>query len=78
MSPEVRELGKLLLTAGGFITVVGLLLLFGKDIPFLGNLPGDFHFERDNFKVFIPLGTALLISLGGTIVLNLILWIINR
>lgn len=40
----------------------------------LGRLPGDFVIERENFKVYIPLGTSLLIS----VVLSLIAWLIWR
>ena len=78
MFPFTRELGKMMLIVGGLIIFIGLLLLFGKDIPYFGNLPGDFHFERGNFQFYFPLGTAILISLGGTILVNLIFWLINR
>ena len=40
----------------------------------LGRLPGDIVIERENFRLYIPLATALLISL----VLSLILWLLNR
>lgn len=78
MFPLAREFGKLLLFIGGFLIIIGLLFFFEKDIPFIGNLPGDFHFERGNFHIYFPLGTALLISLGGTILINLIIWLLNR
>ncbi|MFB6290182.1 MAG: DUF2905 domain-containing protein [Candidatus Bipolaricaulia bacterium] len=78
MFPFTRQFGKILLIAGGFLIVIGLLFLFGKDIPFIGDLPGDIKFERGNFKFYFPLGTAVLISLGGTLLLNLIIWFLNR
>ena len=79
MVPFTKELGKTLLIAGGFLVAAGLLLFFGgKDIPFLGDLPGDIKFERGNFRVYFPLGTAIIISLGGSIILNFIIWLINR
>jgi hypothetical protein len=40
----------------------------------LGRLPGDIVIERDNFRVYIPITTSLLIS----IVLSLVLWLLNR
>lgn len=40
----------------------------------LGRLPGDIVVERDDFRLYIPITTSLLIS----IVLSLILWLINR
>lgn len=40
----------------------------------LGRLPGDIVVERDNFVLYLPLGTSLLLSAALTI----ILWLINR
>jgi len=40
----------------------------------LGRLPGDIMIERDNFRLYIPLATSLLVS----VILSLILWIANR
>ncbi|MCF7876673.1 DUF2905 domain-containing protein [Candidatus Bipolaricaulota bacterium] len=78
MFPLAKEFGRTLLFIGGFLIVVGLFFFFGEDIPFIGNLPGDFRFEKGNFQFYFPLGTAILISLGGTILINFIIWLINR
>ena len=40
----------------------------------LGRLPGDIVVERENFRLYLPITTSLLISL----VLSLILWLLNR
>jgi len=40
----------------------------------LGRLPGDIVVERENFRLYIPLATSLLIS----IVLSVLLWFFNR
>ncbi|QHO74773.1 hypothetical protein ACH79_21200 [Bradyrhizobium sp. CCBAU 051011] len=40
----------------------------------LGRLPGDILVERDNFRVYIPLATSLLVS----VILSLTLWLANR
>jgi len=40
----------------------------------LGRLPGDIVIQRENFRLYMPLATSLLIS----IVLSLILWFIHR
>jgi len=40
----------------------------------LGRLPGDIVIERENFWLYVPIGTSLLISA----VLSLILWVIGR
>ena len=40
----------------------------------LGRLPGDVVIERENFRLYIPIATSLLISL----LLSLVLWFLNR
>lgn len=40
----------------------------------LGRLPGDIVVERENFRLYLPLATSLLVSL----LLTAVLWLINR
>ena len=40
----------------------------------LGRLPGDVVIERDNFRVYVPIATSILIS----VILSLVLWLLNR
>ncbi|MFP4135671.1 MAG: DUF2905 domain-containing protein [Candidatus Acetothermia bacterium] len=78
MPPFARKFGVLLLFAGGLLFILGLVFFFGGKIPFFGDVPGDFHFEGERFEIFFPLGSAVLISLGLTVLINLLLWLINR
>ena len=74
----MNELGKFLILTGVFFIVIGiLLLLFGKIAP-LGKLPGDIYIKRDNFAVYIPITSAILISLLLTLLLNLIFLFLKR
>ena len=57
--------------AGGIILVVGILLTVGTRIPFLGRLPGDISINRGSFHFYFPIVTCLIISIVGTILLNL-------
>ncbi len=66
-------LGKILILVGGIVVVIGLFLAFAPRIPFLGKLPGDIHIKRDNFEVFFPLATCILLS----IVASAIMWAIS-
>jgi hypothetical protein len=66
------SLGKILIFAGILLVVVGALFMLGRHLPFLGNLPGDFTFQRKGVHFFFPLATCLLISLVLTVLLNLI------
>ena len=68
------ELGKVLIVAGALLVAVGLFLTFGGKLSFIGKLPGDIRIERENFSLFFPLGTCILISL----LLSLIIWIFKR
>ncbi|HXF53763.1 MAG TPA: DUF2905 domain-containing protein [Hyphomicrobiaceae bacterium] len=40
----------------------------------LGRLPGDIVIERENFRLYLPLMTSLLLSIA----LSVLLWLINR
>ena len=43
----------------------------GHRIPFLGQLPGDFLFRRENTTIYIPLATSLVLSLLISLLLNI-------
>jgi hypothetical protein len=62
----------MLMLVGGSIFVLGLLLLMAGRIPGLGQLPGDIHVQRDNFTLYVPLGTMILLSIILTVILNII------
>ncbi len=64
-------IGRLLIVGGVLLAVVGVVIVLAPNIPFLGRLPGDIRIDNGNVKVFIPLGTMLIISLILTVILNL-------
>lgn len=68
----MTDLGRILMVVGGSIFVLGLVLLVAGRIPGLGQLPGDIRIQRDNFTLYAPLGTMLLLSILLTILVNLI------
>jgi hypothetical protein len=71
----MEQMGRLLIVMGGIVALVGFLLMLGPKLPFrLGRLPLDFHYQRDNFSFYFPLGTSILIS----IVLTLVFGLLNR
>ncbi len=65
-------IGRLLIVGGVVIAVIGLVVVLAPNIPFLGRLPGDIRIDNENVRVFIPLGTMVLLSIIATIVLNVI------
>lgn len=62
-----------LLIAGALVLLAlgGLFLLFGR--LGLDRLPGDLVFRRGNLTVYFPIGLMILLSVVGTIVLNVLL-----
>ena len=67
------EIGKTLIVVGAVLLGAGLLWLAGSRLG-LGRLPGDIIIERENFRLYIPLGTCLLVS----VVVSAAFWIIGR
>lgn len=68
----LEGIGKILI--GGalvLLAVGGLFLLLGR--MGLDRLPGDLVFRRGNFTVYFPIGVMILLSVVGTILLNLFL-----
>jgi uncharacterized membrane protein len=60
------------LIGGAVVLLVlgGLLFLLGRFG--LDRLPGDLVFKRGDFTLYIPIGLMVLLSVIGTIVLNII------
>jgi hypothetical protein len=56
----------------------GVILLAVRYFPWLGNLPGDIRYERENFKFYFPLATMLLLSIVASVVLNIVMRIFRR
>ena len=68
------EVGKLLFIGGLHIAVIGLIVWSGVGRGWLGQLPGDIHYRRDNFSFHFPLVTCLIISA----VLTFMLWLFRK
>jgi uncharacterized membrane protein len=67
----LEGVGKLLIGGAVVLLVLGgvlfLLGRFGVD-----RLPGDLVFRRGNFTLYFPIGLMILLSVVGTIVLNIV------
>jgi len=75
----VTDFARILIIIGLVITLSGVLILVAvRYFPWLGNLPGDILYERENVKIYFPLVTMLLISLLGSVLLNILLRIFRR
>ena len=67
------QISKLLIVFGLVLIVLGVLWPVAAKFG-LGRLPGDIVIERENFRLYVPLATSLLIS----IILSAILWLFSR
>ena len=65
--------GSLLVALGVGLVLVGLLVWSGA-FNWFGRLPGDIRIERDSVRVYLPLASMLLVSVG----LSLLLYLIRR
>ncbi len=69
----MEQFGRLLIVLGGILALVGVILTLGPKLPFrIGRLPLDFHYQRDNFTFYFPLGTSIVLSLLLTLVFSLL------
>ena len=66
--------GWTLLVLGLVIAGVGLVWILAPSLPWPGRLPGGIRIERENFRLYFPLVTCLLLSL----LLSLVLWLVRR
>ena len=63
--------GKILLLTAAALALIGAVLLVVGKLG-LGRVPGDLVIRRDGLTIFIPLGSMLLLSLVGSLVLYLL------
>lgn len=67
-------MGLILIIAGGILVLIGLVIFYFDEIPFLGKLPGDFMIKKENFTFYFPLASSIIIS----IILTLIFYFVRN
>jgi len=70
----MNEMGKFLVIVGAVIVVIGAMMWSGLGKNWLGRLPGDIHYSRDNFSFHFPIVTCVVVS----IVLSLVFWFFRK
>jgi DUF2905 family protein len=68
------EIAKAIILIGAVLVAIGLLMLLFQKTTFLGKLPGDILIKRENFTIYFPLTTGIIIS----IVISLILYLLGK
>ncbi|MDY6878387.1 MAG: DUF2905 domain-containing protein [Chloroflexota bacterium] len=73
----METISKLLVVVGGVLILLGGMLWLLSKVSFLGHLPGDIRIERPGFTCLIPLSSSIIISIGLTILLNVVIQIVR-
>lgn len=83
--PEWTALGKLLIGIGAGIVLLGVLLLAADRVPglgsmfsWLGKLPGDLSYKRDNVSFYFPIATSILLSIVLSLLFYILGWFFRR
>ena len=66
--------GRSLIFLGLVIVLAGIIVSLAGKFPWLGRLPGDISIKRENFSLYFPLATCLLISA----LFSVIIWLFRR
>ena len=66
------DAGKVLLVVGLALAVIGAVFVVGSRFG-LGHAPGDISVTGGNVSFFFPVVTCIVVSIGLTIVINVIL-----
>jgi hypothetical protein len=67
------DISRFLILLGAVILLAGILWPVLSKLG-VGRLPGDIVIERENFTLYLPLATGLIVSL----LLSAALWLFNR
>jgi len=69
------SVGRLLITAGAILIVLGVLFTWGGALPLrLGRLPGDIYVRGKHTAFYFPIVTCILLSIA----LSLLVWLFRR
>ena len=77
---DFSGLGKMVLFMGLVLVGIGAVLMLAGKWPssesgwgWLGRLPGDIVIKRENFSLYFPITTSILLSVVGSLVLYFLL-----
>ena len=65
------DLGKVLIVLGAVIAGIGVLLIMGGKIPWIGKLPGDIIIRKEKFTFYFPIVTCIILSILLTMIFSL-------
>lgn len=68
----MQVIGKYLILLGLVIVIIGLVMYFFENaFSWFGKLPGDIRVEKENWRLYLPITSMILISIFLTIIFNI-------
>ncbi len=68
----MHQTGKIIIGIGIALVLVGVVVYFAGDkLNWLGRLPGDIRVEKENFRMYVPITTMLLVSVVLSLLIRL-------
>jgi branched-subunit amino acid ABC-type transport system permease component len=75
----MTQLAKILVLLGvSLILAGGVVYLFSRMNININRLPGNFFYSGENFSIYIPCATSIILSIILTILLNVIFRMMNK
>lgn len=63
--------GLMIVLLGLAIVVIGLVVWSGG-LAWFGRLPGDIRIERDGVRIYVPIGSMLVLSIALSLLVHLV------
>jgi len=71
----MQQIGKYIIITGIVLLIIGLILYFvGNKFQWFGHLPGDIKIKRENFRLYAPITSMIIISAF----LSFLLWLFSK
>lgn len=68
-----HETGKWIIVAGVLVVIAGIIVYFFHDrLNWIGRLPGDIRFEKENFRFYFPITTMIIFSILLTVIIQVV------
>jgi hypothetical protein len=70
---KAMSMGRILIILGILLFALGIIITYSGFFSFLrlGRLPGDISIKRENFSLYLPITTCIVLSIILTLILYL-------
>jgi uncharacterized membrane protein YidH (DUF202 family) len=67
----LKQYANIIIILGIILILVGILLKFTNLLNYFGKLPGDIYIKKENFSLYVPITTMVVISIILSILLKI-------